>query len=115
MTDSNTSLWRGQERSSWIRLRTLILLRWVAIIGQITAITVAQQTYHVQLELGLCYLAIGVSVMGNLTAILLFPQNKRLSEFENFLMVMFDLLQLAFLLYLTGGLNNPFALLCWAP
>ncbi len=115
MTDSKTSLWRGHERSSWIRLRTLILLRWVAIIGQITAITVAQRTYHVQLELGLCYFAVGVSVMGNLTAILLFPENKRLSEFENFLMVLFDLLQLAFLLYLTGGLNNPFALLLLGP
>ena len=115
MANSNTSLWRGQERSSWIRLRTLILLRWVAIVGQITAITVAQQTYHVQLELGLCYLAIGVSVMGNLTAILLFPENKRLSEYENFLMVLFDLLQLSFLLYLTGGLNNPFALLLVGP
>ncbi|WP_299983572.1 sensor histidine kinase RegB [uncultured Ruegeria sp.] len=115
MTDSNTSLWRGQERSTWIRLRTLILLRWVAIIGQFTAITVAQQYYHVQLELGLCYFAIGVSVMGNLTAILLFPENKRLSEFENFLMVLFDLLQLSILLYLTGGLNNPFALLLIGP
>ncbi len=115
MKDSNNSLWRGQERSSWIRLRTLILLRWVAIIGQITAITVAQRTYHVQLDLVLCYLAIGVSVMGNLTAILLFPQNKRLSEFENFLMVLFDLSQLAILLYLTGGLNNPFALLLVGP
>ena len=115
MADSNHSFWRGQERSSWIRLRTLILLRWVAIIGQFTAITVAQQYYHVQLELALCYLAIGVSVMGNLTAILLFPQNKRLSEFENFLMVLFDLLQLAILLYLTGGLNNPFALLLLGP
>ena len=115
MTDSNTSLWRAQERSTWIRLRTLILLRWVAIIGQFTAITVAQQYYNVQLELGLCYFAIGVSVMGNLTAILLFPENKRLSEFENFLMVLFDLLQLSILLYLTGGLNNPFALLLIGP
>ncbi|WP_171097351.1 MULTISPECIES: sensor histidine kinase RegB [unclassified Ruegeria] len=115
MANSNTSLWRGQERSSWIRLRTLILLRWVAIIGQITAITVAQQTYHVKLELGLCYFAVGVSVLGNLTAIMLFPENKRLSEFENFLMVLFDLLQLSFLLYLTGGLNNPFALLLVGP
>lgn len=115
MKDSNISLWRGQQRSSWIRLRTLILLRWVAIIGQFAAITVAQQSYGLQLELGLCYLAIGVSVMGNLTAILLFPQNKRLSEFENFLMVLFDLLQLGILLYLTGGLNNPFALLLVGP
>lgn len=115
MTDSNTSLWRGHQRSTWIRLRTMILLRWVAIVGQFTAITVAQQYYHVQLELGLCYFAIGVSVMGNLTAILLFPENKRLSEFENFLMVLFDLLQLSILLYLTGGLNNPFALLLVGP
>ncbi|QFT74661.1 sensor histidine kinase RegB [Ruegeria sp. THAF33] len=115
MAESNQTFWRGQERSSWIRLRTLILLRWVAIIGQLTAITVAQRYYDVQLELGLCYLAIGISVMGNLTAILLFPQNKRLTEFENFLMVLFDLLQLSILLYLTGGLNNPFALLLLGP
>lgn len=115
MTESNWSLWRGQERSSWIRLRTLIVLRWVAIAGQIIAITVAQRFYSIQLELGLCYLAIGVSVVGNLIAIFVFPENKRLSEFENFLMVLFDLLQLAFLLYLTGGLNNPFALLLLGP
>ncbi|AXT27688.1 sensor histidine kinase [Ruegeria sp. AD91A] len=115
MAESNQTFWRGQGRSSWIRLRTLILLRWVAIIGQLTAITVAQRYYDVQLELGLCYLAIGISVMGNLTAILLFPQNKRLTEFENFLMVLFDLLQLSILLYLTGGLNNPFALLLLGP
>lgn len=115
MTESNMGLWRGQQRSSWIRLRTLIVLRWVAIVGQIAAITVAQQMYDLQLELGLCYLAIGVSVVGNLVAIFVFPENKRLSEFENFLMVLFDLLQLAFLLYLTGGLNNPFALLLLGP
>ena len=115
MTDSNASLWRGQERSTWISLRTLILLRWVAIIGQFTAITIAQYYYHIQLELGLCYVAISVSLMGNLTAFLLFPENKRLSEFENFLMLLFDLLQLSILLYLTGGLNNPFALLLVGP
>ena len=83
MADTTQDLFQGQERSNWIRLRTLILLRWVAIIGQLGAITVAQHTYGVQLDVTLCYLAIGVSVMGNLTAILLFPRNKRLSEFEN--------------------------------
>ncbi|ASM73990.1 MULTISPECIES: sensor histidine kinase RegB [Roseobacteraceae] len=103
------------QRSSWIRLRTLILLRWVAIIGQLTAITVAQRLYGLQLELGLCYLVIGVSVIGNLIAIFVFPENKRLSEVENLMMVMFDLLQLAVLLFLTGGLHNPFALLMLGP
>ncbi|MDX1743821.1 MAG: ActS/PrrB/RegB family redox-sensitive histidine kinase [Ruegeria sp.] len=115
MANSNLTFRSGQESSNWIRLRTLILLRWVAIFGQFTAITVAQQYFNVQLELALCYLAIGVSVMGNMTAILLFPQNKRLTEFENFLMVLFDLMQLAVLLYLTGGLNNPFAMLLLGP
>ena len=115
MSEPQFDLMHGQERSHWIRLRTLILLRWVAIAGQVTAITVAQQLYNLQLELGLCLVAIGVSVVSNLLAIFVFPENKRLSEFENFLMVLFDLLQLGFLLYLTGGLNNPFALLVLAP
>lgn len=115
MPESNVGIWRGQERGGWIRLRTLILLRWVAIAGQLGAITAAQMMYHLQLDLALCLLAVGISVVGNLLAMLLFPENKRLSEFENFLMVLFDLLQLAFLLYLTGGLNNPFAILLLAP
>lgn len=104
-----------EQRSNWIRLRTMILLRWFAIIGQLTAITLAQRLYNLQLELGLCYLAVGVSIVGNLIAISIFPQNKRLNETENLLMVMFDLLQLCFLLYLTGGLHNPFSLLVLGP
>lgn len=115
MSDSNIGLLHGQGRSNWIRLRTLILLRWVAILGQLTAITVAHRMYNLQLELGLCYMAVGVSVIGNLIAIFVFPENKRLSETENFLMVLFDLLQLAYLLYLTGGLHNPFTLLMLGP
>tara|TARA_B110000908_G_C10226599_1_gene438281 strand:+ start:505 stop:1902 length:1398 start_codon:yes stop_codon:yes gene_type:complete len=115
MADSNISFFTGQQRSSWIRLRTMIVLRWVAIVGQLTAIVVGQHVYGLQLELGLCYFAVGVSVIGNLIAIFVFPENKRLSERENLAMVMFDLLQLGFLLFLTGGLHNPFALLLLGP
>ncbi|MBK0326009.1 ActS/PrrB/RegB family redox-sensitive histidine kinase [Rhodobacteraceae bacterium F11138] len=115
MTDLDMGLLSGQPRSNWIRLRTLILLRWFAIAGQLTAITVAQHLYHLQLEVGLCYMGVGISIIANLVAIFVFPQNKRLTETENFLMVLFDLLQLAFLLYLAGGLNNPFALLLLGP
>ncbi|SPF79529.1 sensor histidine kinase RegB [Pseudoprimorskyibacter insulae] len=115
MVSDELSLFREHKRSNWIRLRTMILLRWVAIAGQIIALIVAQRLYNLQLELGLCYLAVGVSVIGNLIAIFVFPENKRLSESENLLMVMFDLLQLCFLLFLTGGLHNPFAVLVLAP
>ncbi|MEL7097416.1 MAG: ActS/PrrB/RegB family redox-sensitive histidine kinase [Pseudomonadota bacterium] len=115
MAQLNFGFLAGQNRGNWIRLRTLILLRWVAIVGQLIAITVAQRYYNLTLELGLCYLAVGVSVIGNLIAIFVFPENKRLSESENMIMVLFDLLQIAFLLFLTGGLHNPFALLLLGP
>ncbi len=115
MTQANIRPLGARTRANWIRLRTMILLRWVAITGQLIAITVAQTIYGLQLELGLCYLAIGASVIGNLVATFMFPESKRLSEIENLSMVMFDLLQLAFLLFLTGGLHNPFALLLLGP
>ena len=115
MSESNIGLFLGNQPSNWIRLRTLILLRWVAIAGQLAAITVAREMYSLSLEIGLCYLVIGVSASVNLVAVFVFPVNRRLTEPENFLMSLFDLLQLSFLLYLTGGLNNPFAMLMLGP
>ncbi len=115
MTQANIRPFGARTRANWIRLRTMILLRWVAITGQLIAITVAQMLYGLQLELGLCFLAIGASIIGNLIATFIFPENKRLTERENLAMVLFDLLQLGFLLYLTGGLHNPFALLLLGP
>ena len=115
MADPDVRPLSGHTRANWIRLRTMILLRWFAIAGQLTAIVVAQHLYGLQLEMGLCYLAVGASVIANLVAIFVFPENKRLSETENMLMVLFDLLQLSFLLFLSGGLHNPFALLVLGP
>lgn len=102
-------------RSNWIRLRTLILLRWMAIAGQLTAITVADRLYGLDLPLGLCYLAVGASIIANLFSMFLFPENKRLTEVEALMTLMFDLSQLSFLVFITGGLTNPFALLVLAP
>lgn len=115
MTQSAFGIFQERQRGSFIRLRTMIWLRWCAIVGQLAAIALAQKLYNLQLELGLCYLAVGVSIVGNLIAIFVFPENKRLNEAENFLMVLFDLLQLCFLIYLTGGLHNPFTILILGP
>jgi two-component system sensor histidine kinase RegB len=98
-----------------VRLRTLILLRWMAIFGQIATITIADRYFGLILPLGLCFLAVGASIIANLISIYLFPENKRLSEPEAVLMLLFDMMQLAFLLFVTGGLTNPFALLVLAP
>jgi two-component system, sensor histidine kinase RegB len=50
-------------QTNWVRLRTLILLRWMAIAGQIAAILAASQIYGLNLPLGLCSLAIGLSIL----------------------------------------------------
>ena len=104
-----------ETRSSWVRLRTLILLRWLAIVGQMAAILGADQLFDVNLPLGLCFLAVGASVIANLISIFVFPENKRFSEAEAMLTLLFDIGQLGLLLFLTGGMNNPFALLILAP
>ncbi|MDJ1009429.1 MAG: ActS/PrrB/RegB family redox-sensitive histidine kinase [Paracoccaceae bacterium] len=103
------------SRSNWVRLRTLIVLRWIAIAGQLIAITVATRSFGLQIELGLAFLAIGAAIVANLVAVFVYPENKRLSEGEAASMLFFDITQLCFLLFLTGGLQNPFALLILAP
>jgi two-component system sensor histidine kinase RegB len=103
------------EPGDWLRLQTLVLLRWMAIGGQLVAIGVATRGYGISLPLGLCYLAVGAAVIANLVLVAIYPANKRLNETEALVALLFDLAQLTFLLFLTGGLSNPFALLILAP
>ena len=104
-----------ERRSNWMRLRTLINLRWFAVAGQVAAIAVAHFVFDLRFQLGLCALVIGAAIIANLLAIFLYPENKRLSEREALGMLLFDSAQLAGMLFLTGGLHNPFALLILAP
>lgn len=115
MTEISQNLLGSPRLGNWIRLRTLILLRWWAIIGQISALMIARRMYDLNLDVGLCYLVIGVSVVTNLVANFIYPENKRLTERETLSIVFFDLFQLGLLLYITGGLNNPFSILIVGP
>ncbi len=115
MVDQQPGLLAEKARGNWVSLRTLIVLRWIAIIGQIAAINVATEFFGLSIDLGLCYIAISVSLIANLIATIVYPGNKRLTEAEIFLMLLFDLGQLSVLLFITGGLHNPFALLVLAP
>lgn len=115
MPSSDFQLIKPQERSNWVRLRTLVALRWFAITGQVVAIVVAVQFFDIDVAVGQAALVIAVAVGANLISFFAYPTNKRLSEFEASLWLVFDLIQLSLLLYLTGGLNNPFAMLVLAP
>lgn len=115
MAEHSSLLFKSGPRDHWIRLRTLVLLRWWAIAGQTATLIVVRQIYHVQLEIGLCFLVIGIVVVTNLIAAIVYPENKRLTEFETLIVVLFDMIQLGLMLYLTGGLNNPFSILIVGP
>jgi two-component system, sensor histidine kinase RegB len=115
MLASRLGLQSRDTESEWVRLRTLILLRWMAISGQMTAITLTDRWFGMELPLGLCYLAVAASVVANLLSVYLLPENKRLTELEAMLTLLFDLSQLSFLILLTGGLTNPFSLLVVVP
>ncbi|MDA7826678.1 sensor histidine kinase, partial [Rhodobacteraceae bacterium] len=115
MANIGTDMIVNHPRSSWIRMRTMILIRWMAIFGQSIALFASIRVFDLMINIPLCMFAIGMSVVGNLIATLVYPETKRLSEFENMAMILFDLVQLALLLFATGGLNNPFSVLMMAP
>ncbi|WP_394197768.1 sensor histidine kinase RegB [Litoreibacter albidus] len=115
MVDTSLGLTSGGPRDGVVRLRTLIILRWFAVIGQISAIGVANLYLGLHIALGPCFMAIGALVLTIIVAQVVYPENRRLPEREVLITLLFDISQLALLLYLTGGLNNPFALLMLAP
>lgn len=104
-----------ERRSNWVRLRTLVWLRWIAITGQVVTIGIAMVFFGFQLSLGGFAIVIGASVIVNVVAAFVYPENMRLTERGATWMLLFDITQLSAMLYLSGGLNNPFALLILVP
>lgn len=98
-----------------LRLRTLIFLRWLAVIGQTAALGIVTYVLKFELPLSLCLSAIAVSTWLNIALNFALPSQRILKQWEAATQLIFDILQLAFLLYLTGGMQNPFALLLIAP
>lgn len=115
MANISEDIINQERRSNWVRLRTLVWLRWTAIAGQIATIGVAMVFFGFQLSLGGFAIVIGASVIVNVVAAFVYPENLRLTERGATLMLLFDITQLSAMLYLSGGLNNPFALLILVP
>ncbi|CAM3697771.1 ActS/PrrB/RegB family redox-sensitive histidine kinase [Litorimonas haliclonae] len=98
-----------------LRRYTLVLLRWGAIGGQALALLIVSQIFDYPLPALACSVVVGLSVVVNLALTTLFPLDRRVGDFEALLQLGFDIIQLAALLWLTGGITNPFALLFLAP
>ena len=115
---SDTSLVASNEPATGfgrISLRTLVPIRWVAIAGQALTILIVHFGLGFSLPLVPALGVVGGSVLLNVVLILLRQVAARLGERDAALCLGYDILQLAILLYLTGGLQNPFSILILAP
>ena len=102
----------GESR---LRLQTIVRLRWLAVLGQSLTVIGAYWVLGIDLPIGGCLAVIALSAWLNVALRIRFPASQRLRSNYAFMMLGYDILQLAALLYLTGGLENPFAFLLIAP
>jgi len=107
----------AEPRTSFdrISLRRLVLIRSVAVSGQAVTLLTVHFLLGFRLPLLPALVVVGCSVLLNLWALLYHRAGTRLGETAAALYLAYDTIQLAVLLYLTGGLENPFAILMLAP
>jgi len=98
-----------------VRLDTLVRWRWLAIIGQTTAVLVVHYGLNFELPLWTCLTVIALSASLNVALRLRFHMTQRLEPDRAAWLLAFDTAELAVLLFLTGGLQNPFAFLFLGP
>ncbi len=98
-----------------LRLDTLVRLRWLAVIGQSIAVMGVHFGLGYKLPFGAAFTLIAISAGLNLALRVRYPASHRLADNTATFLLAFDVAQLALLLFLTGGLQNPFSLLFLAP
>ena len=98
-----------------IKLEILINIRWIAIIGQLFAVCLIYFYYRFSFPFFECIAVILFSILINIYLGFFLKNTQRLNNFWATLSVLYDVLQLSFLLYYTGGLTNPFSILVVVP
>lgn len=101
--------------SNNILLSNLIKIRWIAIFGQLSAILLVYFYFKINILVSYCLFIVFISAIVNIYSYFTNKNNNYLSDKEAFYFLLFDTIQLGFLLYLTGGIYNPFSLLLIAP
>src|ERR1043166_4658891 len=98
-----------------VRLKTLIGLRWFAVIGQAITVLVVHYWLEFELPLAACLGVIALSAWLNVAMSMHYRNVQRLDPAPVALMLAYDIAQLTVLMVLTGGLENPFAFFILAP
>ena len=98
-----------------IKLETLTNIRWIAITGQLFTVCLVYFYYKFEFSFYWSVGAIFLSILLNIILEFYKFYIQRLNNFWASLSILYDLIQLSFLLYLTGGLTNPFSILILVP
>lgn len=107
--------WRTPRDDSALRLQTLTRIRWLAVAGQLAAVFSVHFLMGYELLLFPCLAFIAASAWLNVFLSLRYPANVRWQGPAVLALLAYDILQLSLLLYLTGGIQNPFAILLAVP
>lgn len=113
MTDIDAPNFRHPRR--YVRLDTILRLRWLAALGQLSAIFIVVQGLDFEVPIVPCLAIIGCSAALNLVLQMAFNPMQRLSPGWSAALLALNIAELAGLLFLTGGLQNPFSYLFLAP
>jgi two-component system sensor histidine kinase RegB len=98
-----------------IRLDTLVRLRWLAVLGQTAAVLVVYDGFDFDVPFWACLAVIAIYAAVNVALRIRFRWNQRLEPHQAAWLLALDIIELAVLLYLTGGLENPFSFLLAGP
>src|SRR3954471_13162987 len=98
-----------------VRLDTLVRLRWVAVLGQTTAVLGVYVGLDFELPIWACLAVIALAAWLNIALRVRFRMSSRLAPERAAWFLAFDIAEIAILLFLTGGLQNPFSVLLLGP
>src|SRR3977135_868209 len=113
MSDIAASDFRHPRR--YVRLDTILRLRWLAVLGQLAAIFIVVQGLEFDVPVIPCVAIIGLSAAVNLALQVAFNPMQRLEPVYASALLALNIVELAGLLFFTGGLQNPFSFLFLAP
>ena len=97
-----------------LQKKTVVILRWIALIGQLITIYVVHFLLDLNLPIILCSITIFCGGLTNIFIQFSFKKNQ-LSNIESTILLFYDVIQLAVLIYLTGGVTNPFVIFLVVP
>ncbi len=102
------------SRNHFFKKSTYISLRWIGILGQLISVNFVYFFLNFKFDFIISNLIICLGILSNLFLIFIYKKTQ-LSERSAFIFLVIDILQLGVLLYLTGGVTNPFVIFLLIP